>query len=62
MMPPPILGLGNGAGYSLFVEDRAGSGYGVLQQGVGALQGALMKEPGMGSRSRAISPTCRSST
>src|SRR6266478_2755640 len=30
MMPPPILGLGNGAGYSLFVEDRAGSGYGVL--------------------------------
>jgi len=23
-----------GAGYSLFVEDRAGSGYGVLQQGV----------------------------
>jgi len=48
IMPPPILGLGNGAGYSLFVEDRAGSGYGVLQQGVGALQGALMKEPGMG--------------
>src|SRR6266478_5467708 len=48
MMPPPILGLGNGAGYSLLVEDRAGSGYGVLQQGVGALQGALMKEPGMG--------------
>src|SRR5882672_613023 len=48
MMPPPILGLGNGAGYSLFVEDRAGSGYGVLQQGVAALQGALMKEPGMG--------------
>src|SRR5882757_6937737 len=48
MMPPPILGLGNGAGYSLFVEDRAGSGYGVLQQGVGALQGALIKEPGMG--------------
>src|SRR5260370_34450091 len=47
MMPPPILGLGNGAGYSLFVEDRAGSGYGVLQQGVGALQGALMKERGM---------------
>src|SRR6266478_234240 len=41
MMPPPILGLGNGAGYSLFVEDRAGSGY-------GALQGALMKESGMG--------------
>jgi multidrug efflux pump len=26
LMPPPILGLGNGAGYGLFVEDRAGLG------------------------------------
>jgi len=24
--PPPVLGLGQGAGYSLFVEDRAGRG------------------------------------
>ena len=46
--PPPILGLGNGAGYSLFVEDRDGAGYGVLQQAVGTLQGAVMKAPGMG--------------
>jgi len=32
--PPPILGLGNGAGYSAFVEDRGGAGYGALQGAV----------------------------
>ena len=46
-MPPPILGLGNGNGYQLFVEDRAGLGYGALQQAVGALQGAVSQVPGM---------------
>jgi len=46
--PPPILGLGNGAGYSAFVEDRGGAGYGALQGAVGTLQGAVMKAPGMG--------------
>jgi multidrug efflux pump len=48
LMPPPILGLGNGAGYALFVEDRAGLGFGALQSAVGALQGAVMQTPGMG--------------
>ncbi|AZC18354.1 efflux RND transporter permease subunit [Pseudomonas sp. CMR5c] len=48
MNPPPILGLGTGAGYSMFVQDRAGAGYGALQQATGALQAALMKETGMG--------------
>ncbi|KNH08856.1 RND efflux system, inner membrane transporter CmeB [Candidatus Burkholderia brachyanthoides] len=28
LMPPPIQGLGNGSGYSLYLEDRAGLGYG----------------------------------
>ena len=46
--PPPIIGLGTGAGYSLFVQDRSGVGYGALQQATGALQGALMKDPAMG--------------
>ena len=46
--PPPVLGLGQGAGYSLFVEDRAGAGYGELQQAVNALQTAAVKTPGMG--------------
>lgn len=48
LMPPPTLGLGNGAGYGLFVEDRAGLGFGTLQHAVSALQGAVMQTPGMG--------------
>ncbi|TMJ98839.1 MAG: multidrug efflux RND transporter permease subunit [Alphaproteobacteria bacterium] len=46
--PPPVLGLGQGAGYSLFLEDRAGAGYGALQQAANALQTASVKTPGMG--------------
>jgi multidrug efflux pump len=46
--PPPILGLGTGAGYSLFVEDRVGVGFGGLQEAVATLQGAVMRTPGMG--------------
>ena len=46
--PPPVLGLGQGAGYSLFVEDRAGVGYGALQQAANALQTAAVKTPSMG--------------
>ena len=48
LMPPPILGLGNGAGYSLFIEDRVGLGFGALQNAVNALQGAVMQTSGMG--------------
>src|SRR5207342_1972361 len=48
LMPPPILGLGNGQGYSLFVEDRANLGYGALQSAVQAVQGTAAQTPGMG--------------
>ncbi len=48
LMPPPIQGLGNGSGYSLFIEDRAGLGYGELQNAVNAFQGAVSQTPGMG--------------
>ncbi len=48
MMPPPILGLGNGNGYQLFIEDRANLGYGALQSAVAAMQGAVAQTPGMG--------------
>ena len=48
IMPPPILGVGSGSGYSLFVEDRAGLGYGALQSALGAFQGAIAQTPGMG--------------
>ncbi len=46
LMPPPILGVGTGSGYSLYVQDRAGLGYAELNRGVKALSGALMAEPG----------------
>jgi multidrug efflux pump len=47
-MPPPILGLGNGSGYQLFIEDRANLGYGALQDAVNQFQGAISQTPGMG--------------
>ncbi len=47
MMPPPILGLGNGNGYQLFVEDRSGAGFGALQNAVQAMQGTVAQTPGM---------------
>ncbi len=30
LMPPPVLGLGNAAGYEMFIQDRAGAGFGEL--------------------------------
>ncbi len=47
-MPPPIQGLGNGSGWSLFIEDRARLGYGELQNAVQAFQGAAAQTPGLG--------------
>jgi multidrug efflux pump len=47
IMPPPILGLGQGSGYSLYVQDRADLGYGELQNAVTALSGAIAQTPGM---------------
>ncbi|ALM53048.1 efflux RND transporter permease subunit [Halomonas huangheensis] len=47
-MPPPILGLGNGNGWQMFIEDRAGLGYGALQGAVQSFQGAVAQTPGMG--------------
>lgn len=47
-MPPPILGLGNGSGFQLFIEDRGNLGFGALQEAVNQLQGAIAQTPGMG--------------
>jgi len=47
IMPPPILGLGTGSGYSLYVQDRAGLGYGQLQNTVQHMTGAIMQVPGL---------------
>ncbi len=48
IMPPAILGIGSGSGFSLFVQDRADLGYGELQNAVMGLTGALSQVPGMG--------------
>jgi multidrug efflux pump len=48
IMPPPILGIGTGSGYSLYVQDRAGLGYGELQNAVNGFAGAVSQVPGMG--------------
>ena len=47
IMPPPILGLGQGSGYSLYVQDRAGLGYGALQTAINTLSGSILQTPGM---------------
>jgi multidrug efflux pump len=47
ILPPPILGLGTGAGFSLYLQDRAGLGYGELQNALQGLSGALSQMPGM---------------
>jgi len=47
IMPPPVLGLGTGAGFSLYVEDRADRGDTELAQAIGAMQGTVAKIPGM---------------
>ncbi|MGJ7903865.1 efflux RND transporter permease subunit [Lysobacter sp. 1R34A] len=47
-MPPPILGLGAGSGYALYIQDRSGHGYGELQNALNAMSGAVAQTPGMG--------------
>ncbi|NVB85549.1 MAG: efflux RND transporter permease subunit [Kofleriaceae bacterium] len=47
IMPPPVLGLGTGAGFSVFVEDRADRGDVELAAAIGALQGKVAGTKGM---------------
>ncbi len=47
IMPPPVLGLGTGAGFSLFVEDRADRGAAELAAAIAALQQSVATTPGM---------------
>jgi multidrug efflux pump len=47
LMPPPIQGLGNGSDYSPYLEDRAGLGYGALQNALSTFQSAVAQTPGM---------------
>ncbi|MEO6675762.1 MAG: efflux RND transporter permease subunit, partial [Pseudomonas sp.] len=47
LLPPPIQGLGNGSGYSLYLKDRAGLGYGALQNALNAFLAEVAQTPGM---------------
>ncbi|MFT0869624.1 efflux RND transporter permease subunit [Pseudomonas sp. CAM1A] len=47
LLPPPIQGLGNGSGYSLFLTDRDGLGYAALQQALTRFQGEVASTAGM---------------
>jgi multidrug efflux pump len=47
LLPPPIQGLGNGSGYSLYLKDRAGLGYGALQIALNAFEAEIARTPGM---------------
>ncbi|MGM3216518.1 efflux RND transporter permease subunit [Pseudomonas sp. PhalM4] len=47
LLPPPIQGLGNGTGYSLFLADQGGLGYAALQNALEAFQAEVAKTPGM---------------
>lgn len=47
LLPPPIQGLGNGSGYSLYLVDRGGLGYGALQSATTRFQNAIAQTPGM---------------
>ncbi|KFJ92866.1 transporter [Pseudomonas sp. 1-7] len=47
LMPPPIQGLGNGSGYSLYLKDRAGLGFSALNDALTKLQAEIASTPGM---------------
>jgi multidrug efflux pump len=46
IMPPPVFGLGAGSGYSFYIEDRNGAGYGELQTAMQAMSAAIAQQPG----------------
>jgi multidrug efflux pump len=47
IMPPPVLGLGTGAGFSLYVEDRADRGDAELAAAIHTVQSTVAQLPGM---------------
>jgi multidrug efflux pump len=47
LLPSPLQGLGNGSGYSLYLEDHGNLGYGALQNALSAFQAEIAKTPGM---------------
>ena len=46
LMPPAVLGLGNAAGFEMYVQDRRNAGFGELNASVQALTGRMRQTPG----------------
>jgi multidrug efflux pump len=46
LMPPALIGLGNSAGFEMYVQDRGGQGFGALNDSVQQLIGRLRQTPG----------------
>ncbi|UPJ28934.1 multidrug efflux RND transporter permease subunit [Bradyrhizobium sp. CW1] len=47
LLPPPIQGLGNGSGYSLYLKDRGGLGAGALQSALNVFMSEIARVPAM---------------
>jgi multidrug efflux pump subunit AcrB len=43
--PPPVQGLGNGGGFKMMIQDRAGKGYRALEGATGAMMGGAFMDP-----------------
>ena len=46
LMPPAVIGLGNAAGFEMYVQDRNNAGFGELNTSVQSLIGRLRQTPG----------------
>jgi hydrophobe/amphiphile efflux-1 (HAE1) family protein len=46
LMPPALIGLGNSAGFEMYVQDRGGQGFGALNDSVQQLIGQMRQTPG----------------
>jgi multidrug efflux pump len=46
LMPPALIGLGNSSGFEMYVQDRAGQGFGALDQSVQQMIGRMRQTPG----------------
>jgi len=46
IMPPAIMGLGTGSGYSLYIQDRGAAGYAALNNAMQGMAGTLVQQPG----------------
>ncbi|HEX6217955.1 MAG TPA: efflux RND transporter permease subunit, partial [Sphingomicrobium sp.] len=48
VIPPPVVqGIGNGGGYRMIIQDRAGNGYQAMEQAAYQMMGAAQQEKGL---------------